>query len=463
MSQALEHRKPISARILDCFPSGVYALNALLGLLDIVETRDVETAAVECRAEPRMLVNPDFVDRRADTPEKLLMLVMHELHHILLGHTRFFPCVTAVDNLVFDAVINALLFRMFPAPEHTAFFTGFYDEKQFPACLLRPPAGWNPHSKTLLPKGLLAPRHQPVRDVYRALYSEKGASYEDLYDALRKLVSEDAATRVPLIGDHKGANGSAAGHLDARSPILFEAVREVVERWPQPPDPIAGRSLAELLKESSLRPVRQISNREALRKLLRQVGGERKSHGRTRVRDDDIILIDTPLPGFDRRSVVLASLGAQPLLYTQGVRIRRPVPGGEKVHVYLDVSGSIGDLKGPLYGAVLDCRESVYPRVHLFSTEVADITLEELRRGVCRTTGGTDISCVAAHMRKKRIRRAVIITDGYVGKPAGQDLETLKNARLGVALTPGNATQEDIKDVANWFVHLQNHQNQGGH
>ena len=47
----------IAERILDCFPSGSYALSALLRLLDIVETDTVPTAAVECRAQPRLLVD----------------------------------------------------------------------------------------------------------------------------------------------------------------------------------------------------------------------------------------------------------------------------------------------------------------------------------------------------------------------------------------------------------------------
>lgn len=132
----------VAHRVLDSFPGGTHALPALLRLVDIVESREVETAAVECRAQPRLLINPGFVERNAATPEKLLMLVMHELHHVLLGHTRLFPAVTAADNLVFDAVINALLCRMFPVREHTAFFTDYYDDRDFPACLLRPPAGW---------------------------------------------------------------------------------------------------------------------------------------------------------------------------------------------------------------------------------------------------------------------------------------------------------------------------------
>ena len=132
----------LADRILDTFPSGSYALSALLRLMDIVESDRVPTAAVECRVQPLLMVNPVFVEQHAETPEKLLMLVMHELHHILLGHTKLFPTVTQVQNFVFDCVINALISRMFPQPEHTAFLTDYYSSKRFPECLLRPPAGW---------------------------------------------------------------------------------------------------------------------------------------------------------------------------------------------------------------------------------------------------------------------------------------------------------------------------------
>ena len=91
--QLLPH-SALSERILDTFPSGAYALSGLLRLMDIVETTAIPTAAVECRAQPRMLINPEFVAQHAATPEKLLMLVMHELHHILLGHTTLFPRFT---------------------------------------------------------------------------------------------------------------------------------------------------------------------------------------------------------------------------------------------------------------------------------------------------------------------------------------------------------------------------------
>ena len=46
----------------------------------------------------------------------------------------------------------------------------------------------------------------------------------------------------------------------------------------------------------------------------------------------------------------------------------------QRVHVYVDVSGSVDAIRGALYGAVLDFREQVHPVVHLFSTKVADVT-----------------------------------------------------------------------------------------
>ncbi len=178
---------PLAARILDAFPSGSYALAGLLRLMDVLETDDVDTAAVECVAQPRLLVNPTFVERWASSPEKLLMLIMHELHHVLLGHTRLFPRATGVDNLVLDAVINALLCRMFPATEHTAFFTDFYDDRQLPECLLRPPRGWTPEAEPSVPPGLAGgrPGLARLRSVYRALYSPAGAGYHELYESLR--------------------------------------------------------------------------------------------------------------------------------------------------------------------------------------------------------------------------------------------------------------------------------------
>ena len=74
-------------RILGSFPAGRYALEGLFRLVDMVLDDEVETAAVECVAAPRLLLSPAFLEERCRTDEHLLMLVLHELHHVILGHT----------------------------------------------------------------------------------------------------------------------------------------------------------------------------------------------------------------------------------------------------------------------------------------------------------------------------------------------------------------------------------------
>lgn len=443
----------IAERILDCFPSGSYALTALLRLLDIVETNAVPTAAVECQVQPRLLVNPDFVAAHAETPEKLLMLVMHELHHILLGHTTLFPTITPAQNFIFDAVINGLICRMFPHRPCLAFFNDFYPADAFPAFLLRPPPGWPTKPRVAPGVGALARKLQiRVAEVHANLYSDGGATYDEVAKVLPQLLDGTDFYGVPLLGGH-GLGSSTTGSLENRSPVLFDIVRDIVERWPQPPDPIRGRSLSEVLGSATVQRIQGPSRHTALRTLIRKVAGL-KGHGSFRQPGTESLTVPTPIPGFSRRTATLQALGQRPLLFDGLVAWRWRVYAGERVHVYLDVSGSMDAVKGPLYRAILDCETHVHRTVHLFSTKIADISLDELRRGVCKSTGGTDIACVASHMQSNRIRRALIVTDGWVGKPHGCHRDTLSAARLAVAFFGPTANPNDLAEVADFSVTL---------
>ena len=147
--------------------------------------------------------------------------------------------------------------------------------------------------------------------------------------------------------------------------------------------------------------------------------------------------------------MVLRALGNEPLLHVGPTPWIHSVRSGERVHVYLDVSGSMDSVLQSLYGAVLDCTSFVHATVHLFSNKVADISLAELRRGVCCTTNGTDIVCVAEHMQTHRVNRAVLVTDGWVGTPCGSHHDVLKQAKLGVAYMGQCPNQTDLQAVAN--------------
>ncbi|NRA97548.1 MAG: hypothetical protein HRU14_15240 [Planctomycetes bacterium] len=449
-------RRTISDRILGTFPSGTYCPNALLRVLDIVETNAVATAAIECRAQPRLLVNPEFVAKHAETDEKLLVLVLHELHHLLLGHTRLYPRPTQLDNIVFDAVINATLSRLLPQPEYTALFREIYDDTCFPECFLRPPDDWTPEAPPAIPPALRGKEHEALADLYQKLYSEHGCSYSELRKALSETQTpQDSGEEPLLLGDHRPETEGASsdGTLGSRAPVLLQQLKNTVDRWSGELYVGLGRGAGGPLVEQDLGRIGARNCRE-LRELLGKVADPRSGNlwRQSRTVPESIV---TPIPGRARRTVVQRALGARPLLHPASLPITKHRMSGAPVHVYLDVSASMDSVLTPLYAALLSCRRFVHPHVHLFSTEVVDITLRQLARGVRMTTGGTHIDCVIAHMQSEDVDRAVLVTDGLVGHPRNPEGSAiLQRAQLGVALSGSHRSFHDLAPFIDHKVEL---------
>ena len=87
----------------------------------------------------------------------------------------------------------------------------------------------------------------------------------------------------------------------------------------------------------------------------------------------------------------------------------------ETVNVYLDVSGSMEQELNPLVALLYNFRDTINWPLMGFSDELWPA---EFRNGKIKikTTSGTDIQTVFNHIREKKIPRALVITDGYVGK-----------------------------------------------
>ena len=137
----------------------------------------------------KLYINPYFVEEYCDTEEKLFALILHELHHILLGHTRLYKRVTPQHNLAFDAIINAMLSRMNPEPSWTALFREYYKPNVFPFYFLRPPVGF--------PDTPVYPEQMPEqhRQILYQLYYKNGGSFHEIFYLLCK---EITIIKVPL-------------------------------------------------------------------------------------------------------------------------------------------------------------------------------------------------------------------------------------------------------------------------
>lgn len=416
----------LEERILSSFPINELTFGKLLSLLEIRASCDIPTACVTLGTRSSLLINPDFVAAHCQTDESLTMLVLHELMHILLGHTRLFERVTRAQNIAFDAIINAQLSLQHPGPAYTALFRHSYRDDELPFALLRPPEGWG----TSRPAWKL--KNKALR-VHKALYSWTSVSYFEIYDLLsNSKVCQGDVDDVPLLGNHKDGEGTPP-------PYVLDEIAEIVARWPMI-DKLSGRDEGGSLSSDT---ISVIAPRSAAIRIIRQAlkslaDVESNFQGSPVIEQVDVYSV-VPFPTRqDRRANVLRLLEQEPLFY-QSTASAFNTGYRNRVHVYLDVSGSM-DLELPLiYGALVSLLDCIYPQVHLFSTTIEDIPLSDLKKGKVSSTGGTNISPVTEHMIKHKVNKAVFITDGLVGSVCGEHQLKLRKlgTRINTVLTHG--------------------------
>lgn len=411
-----------------------YGLERMLSLLDIVETDTIPTAAIPIGASsPRILINPAFVQEHCTKDICLGALILHELHHLLLGHTRVFPRPTKRHNIAFDAIINAMICRQ--EPKYKQFFQQYYSEDTFPECLLRPPKcfpqPYTPHPN--LPGD--------VQKIIQELYYTSRTSFYDVFDLICRYLTV-IEIECDLLGNHDEDKRGFEKHDD---PALFGAIRAIVEEWPLPPFPIKGRSLADTFMSRSFqyeeRNTPEQTIKQAIMKLLPDEAEPKGAgHGYIDRHTQQV------WPNFrDRKTFAMIQTGLRPLLF-QGT-----TPHREKhtpVSIYIDVSGSMNPYIAHVSNAVISCSQYLNEELFLFSTKISTINIHEFRKGSYNTTNGTDIAAVARHIHENKIQTAVILTDGFVGPVPKKYLHTCRNTAIQIILTQ-DGYRDDLLPIAN--------------
>ncbi len=211
-----------------------------------------------------------------------------------------------------------------------------------------------------------------------------------------------------------------------------------------------GRSLSDLLEQKHVehatvgRQVLAALRRALLAASTRSRSLRRRGAGQV---PGQVVIPDLR----DRRGTVLRASGNSPLLYDSQVSARRARDEGQ-ARVYLDVSGSMDAYLAHLYAGLSQLRDLVQPQVALFSTKVATVPLADFLRGRADSTGGTDIACVLKDLLARRPRRALVVTDGYVGAVPKDDRRRLERAgvEVRVLLTP-KGWRPDLAALASRF------------
>ncbi|MBM4060949.1 MAG: VWA domain-containing protein [Planctomycetes bacterium] len=455
--------RALRRRILDVLPAGGYQLDRLFLLFDIEVTTAVPSAAVTTGGSPRLRINPDFVARFCATDEALFVLVLHELLHVVLGHTRLFPRASWAHNVAFDAVINAMIARTHPHAEFLALLTSVNGWHRFPGRLLRPAPGWPRR-----PEPLPADASERERSIHARLYGDDSGdvTYHEIFGLLGALLHDAGPgagpAQVPvLLGGHAGCDGQDGGEELAVDPTLREVLEGLVATWPAP-FRAAMRDRGTAGHELSLAPDRAADRaiERALAEVFAQAGCLAQGRQRQRpVRRPVASTSISVLPQLgDRRAATRAAvLGRRPIFWEapheRTVRDREPAP---RAFVYLDVSGSMDPFLPALRAAIAAPVRDGAARLFAFSTEVHEVGLRRFARATARTTGGTDVNAVLEHLLglppRERPRAIVLITDGFVGAPRQDLADALRTHRIAVhvALAP-SGRQQDLAAIAARF------------
>jgi hypothetical protein len=432
----------IGHRIARSLPGASFELEALVRLVGIEETESVPTAAVTCRHRARLLVNPAFVAEHCQRDEHLFLLVMHEMWHVLLGHTTLYERPTPLHNIAFDALINAGLARQHPEPAYRGFFEKINPPDVFPALLLRPPVGWpnDPRYDVPGPKG--------TSKLLRRLYPPPDCELlEPLYDELLDLL-EAGRDQIDLNGPQLvGNHDDTADPMN--DPLFGDVVKRIVGKWPPPPFRIEGRDAGGAAADWFVErdavgdDVRRQFAAILRLALVADVAGTRTSR---RERTRQLVGLG-PLPNAaDRLLPARRTLIGDVVLSNQTVTVdrRRREPPARTL-VYLDVSGSMSSIIPHCLGLLVPAARAGRVVVRQFSTEVLPLSPAHLERGELFTTNGTDIACVLADIAARTEQRVVIVTDGEVGAPSVEQMAPLRERGVTIhTVLPADGAQDDL-------------------
>ncbi len=475
----------LKRKVLRVVPAGNVYMETLLKIAALQWSTATETCAITCSAPPVMLFNKEFMNAYCRRDEDVLMVLLHELHHILYGHHALFKNVDLAHNVAFDAIINARLCKAWPERRYTLFFRKAYANQGFPEILLCPPPGWpkekappdmRDEERRRLLRQIGMKRAIRVLAFRKKLYGQAASvSYADALSLFQTMPLPEA---LLLIGNHSNQRNSATpGNEGERRPCdsahayMVETARAMNRVIAQTEQNKADNTFGSGHGLKDVHPRRATPKQDFLNQLRKILGraGVYKQTGLGRYRRqkvDSVRQTVTAMPNWRDRSAPAKQilLGRPPVLYasnTPASVARRERAGA--AHVYVDVSGSMNSDLPWITGALRPLENEGLCRIFLFSTVVKALPRGVIGKGGLPTTGGTDIEPILGHISamrsQERPRDIVILTDGLFQSPRYHVLDAFKKTGVSIhgAVTHCGSTKS-LNTVADTMTQLPPYQ-----
>jgi len=377
--------------VQDMASENALACRALFEISEVVFTAKVETMAVTLSKKPVLLINLDFCCRHLENENEVKAVLLHEFLHVLLLHTEKYSHTDPLFNIVLDAIINAIIYR-YKGMTYAGFFVRFYK--------------WEKITFLLRSREYESPLEKEWMDIHDGIYKGNYCA-DDLYellDYLRKKAGSENYDDVFLLGDHS-------------EPLISSEMKKVLDGimqkmdgtliWNNPVSRGAGEKLS--IEDEQVRKYKTRKWQHATMTILEKCLFPDR---RMKTADTSREVVMPVLSSSDRRAMARFKYsGMVPFSKNESiVNVAR-----EQAVVYLDVSGSMSEEIDDLISLLHFFRAQIRMPLYVFSGEVAEATFKNGRL-VYGTCYGTRIEPVFEHIRKNRIRKSLVVSDGYVEK-----------------------------------------------
>ena len=421
-----KHFNHILKELIDENP---FACQAVLSILDIVFTEDVETLAVSLSDRPRLMVNLNFLNQNVQTETDVKAVLLHEFLHILLNHTEQYTRIDSMTNIALDGIINAIIHRSL-GEKYSAFMTRYYKDASGIAAILRP----------IEPMDTPQRHDSTIRKLWQDIYNGK-LVVDDILDATRALKEIMLLKSIfqllkgkYLIGGHDRWDGKNLS--DEACKALERALSEMngdgIWRSPKARGIGANPYDALFVQKSEKMTRWERTTWQVLMKLLMP---DRNAPQREWIDRETVLPVLTEK---DRRSF-LKTLWS-PIIPESVWQTAIP-QRASTAQVYFDVSGSMYAEMQSLVALLNRMRRFIRMPFWAFSDEVKPAVIE---KGILKTqtSGGTSINCVLKHVAETRPGKAMIVTDGYIETCDRKVLNRTADQTIHVLLSRSGSASE---------------------
>ena len=373
---------------------------------------NAEIPTLAITKEGILYYNIKFWEDHVDTPNKVIEVITHELLHKVLGDfSRDYDENRELHNFASDSVINMTIYFMLG---HADLMQCFYGAKP-PMGLLRPKSG---NSMTRSKFGKI---YSHLYDDSRYGNKDTDCSIDQVFSAL-KLIMPKKYKKVVFLGSHdknkeKGPEKNTETiDIDIDNDTKSKIASEIVDKCKQ-----AGNGSS--LWNSMISLIHSTSNLRT--RLLRDFSINKNINKITEyMKEEKIVSSVIPIDPC-RRDIAMLAAGITPTIWRNKINDTKKKNLG--IAVYVDVSGSMHSILPKVAGIIYSLRKNIR-KVFQFSNKIAETSIEELGRGVIRSTGGTDFDCIIEHAVNNNYEKIIIFGDGWAG--ASKENQALAKARI---------------------------------